>query len=203
MMNRPQNIWGVGRNFKDHATEMKAEVPKQPLIFLKSGATINDQHNIVLLPHWAKEVHHEIELAVQVAADGRPKKAALALDLTERHYQTMAKKEGLPWTLAKSFKGATALSPWRDWDPLFLSSEISLSVNGEPRQKGSLEDLIFPLEAIISFLLAHFPLCEDDIILTGTPSGVGPLKPGDEAQAELHFQTENVPPMIHHWSVRN
>ncbi len=203
MKSRPQNIWGVGRNFKDHASEMKAAIPSQPIIFLKSGASINEQPSIICLPKWAQEVHHEVELAVQISAQGMPKKAALALDLTERHFQSIAKKEGLPWTLAKSFTGATALSPWREWDPDFLTSEICLKINGELRQKGSLTNLIFSIENITHYLLSHFPVCEDDVILMGTPSGVGPLKPGDKAEAEIHFSNGITPPLLHHWHVQN
>lgn len=191
----PQNIWGVGRNFKDHATEMKSEVPLSPLIFLKSGASINSQPQEVLLPRWIQEVHHEVELAVQISATGSPKKATLALDLTERHYQSLAKKSGLPWTLAKSFKGATALGPWLDWSQDFLKCELSLTVNQELRQKAPLTDLIFSLEEITEFLLEHFPVCEDDIILMGTPAGVGPLHVGDRAEAQLGSV------LNHYWNI--
>lgn len=191
----PQNIWGVGRNFKDHATEMKSEVPSSPLIFLKSGTTINSHPHEVLLPRWAQEVHHEVELAVQISATGVPQKATLALDLTERHYQSLAKKSGLPWTLAKSFKGATALGPWLPWNRNFLNDELSLTVNQELRQKAPLTDLIFSLEQITQFLLEHFPVCDDDIILMGTPAGVGPLKVGDLAEAKLGSA------LNHHWKI--
>ncbi len=191
----PQNIWGVGRNFKDHAAEMKSEVPSSPLIFLKSGATINSHPHEVLLPRWIQDVHHEVELAVQISAAGVPKNATLALDLTERHYQSLAKKLGLPWTLAKSFKGATALGPWLPWNQDFLNAELSLTVNQELRQKAPLTDLIFSLERITEFLLEHFPVCDGDIILMGTPAGVGPLKVGDLAEAQLGTFLK------HHWKI--
>jgi len=180
-----QNIWGVGRNFKDHAVEMKSELPTSPLIFLKSGATVNTHPHRVLLPRWAQEVHHEVELAVQISGSGLPQQATLALDLTERHYQSLAKKSGLPWTLAKSFKGATALGPWLPWNSAFLEAEISLQVNKELRQKATMRDLIFSVDQVIDFLMEHFPVCEGDIILMGTPAGVGPLKSGDRAEAQL------------------
>lgn len=185
-----QNIWGVGRNFKDHAQEMKASVPTAPMIFLKSGASVNPHPDRVLLPSWTQEVHHEVELAVQIASDGRPLRGTLALDLTERHYQSEAKKNGHPWTLAKSFTGATVLAPWLPWDKAFLTSDIELRINQETRQKGHLSDLIFSLEQITSFLLKHFPVCEGDVILLGTPAGVGPLKRGDRLEANLgsHLQ---------------
>jgi 2-keto-4-pentenoate hydratase/2-oxohepta-3-ene-1,7-dioic acid hydratase in catechol pathway len=180
-----QNIWGVGRNFKDHAKEMRTEAPSSPMIFLKSGASVNQQSHQIQLPTWVKEVHHEVELAVQISERGIPLNGTLSLDLTERYYQNLAKQNGHPWTLAKSFKGATALGPWLKWDPSFLESEIQLEVNGLLKQSGSMRDLVFSLEQIISFLLEHFPVCEGDVILLGTPSGVGPLKNGDLAKASL------------------
>jgi 2-keto-4-pentenoate hydratase/2-oxohepta-3-ene-1,7-dioic acid hydratase in catechol pathway len=190
-----QNIWGVGRNFKSHAREMNSEIPATPLIFLKSGASVNRFPNRVCLPRWVQEVHHEVELAVQISALGQPLYGTLALDLTERHFQNLAKKNGHPWTLAKSFKEATVLAPWMPWNPAFLTSDIGLKINGVVRQHGTLNDLIFPLEKITSYLLEHFPICEGDVLLMGTPSGVGPIKPGDHAEAHLgNFLT-------HQWTI--
>ncbi len=180
-----QNIWGVGRNFKDHAAEMKSEVPSTPMIFLKSGSSVNQYPDRVFLPAWTQEVHHEVELAVQISASGVPLKGTLALDLTERHLQSFAKKNGHPWTLAKSFKGATVLAPWLPWNSAFLECELQLKVNGELRQRGSLQDLIFSLHQITQFLMEYFPICEGDVILLGTPAGVAPIKAGDLAEAQL------------------
>lgn len=193
---KPQNIWGVGRNFKDHAKEMKSELPASPLIFLKSGATINTHPHQVALPSWVQDVHHEVELAVQITDTGTPLQATIALDLTERHYQNQAKKAGLPWTLAKSFKGATALGPWLPWSEDFLNCEISLSVNQKLRQQASLKDLIFSLPEITQFLLNHFPVCHGDLILMGTPAGVALLLPGDLAEAQLGAS------LNHHWQIK-
>ena len=180
-----QNIWGVGRNFKDHAKEMNAETPTSPMIFLKSGASVGTTPGRILLPSWTQEVHHEIELAVQIAADGSPRRATLALDLTERQHQSLAKKNGHPWTLAKSFRGATILGSWIPWAATLLETEIELQINGITRQKGSLADLIFPLDQITQYLLRHFPVCDNDVILLGTPAGVGPLKVGDRLEGRL------------------
>jgi len=190
-----QNIWGVGRNFKDHAKEMNSEVPMTPIIFLKSGASINPKPHQVLLPKWVQDVHHEVELAVQILANGKPQKASIALDLTERHYQSLAKKAGLPWTLAKSFRGATALGPWLPWNSDFLNCDISLSVNQELRQKAPMSDLIFSLDQIIQYVIDHFPVCDGDILLMGTPAGVGPLKVGDFAEAQLGSYLK------HYWKI--
>lgn len=187
-----QNVWGVGRNFKDHAAEMKAEVPKSPLIFLKSGASINYNSPQIKLPTWAQDVHHEVELAVKITKDGVPTHGTIALDLTERHYQSEAKKKGHPWTLAKSFTGATVLGAWHPWQNEFLSCPISLFINGEVRQNGSMNDLIFSLKQITDFLIEHFPVCDGDVVLMGTPAGVGSLRPTDRIQAKLgDFVTHN------------
>jgi 2-keto-4-pentenoate hydratase/2-oxohepta-3-ene-1,7-dioic acid hydratase in catechol pathway len=191
----PQNIWGVGRNFKDHAKEMKAEVPSAPIIFLKSGASIESSPDKIQLPAWSIEVHHEVELAVQISKAGTPLRGTLALDLTERHFQTLAKEKGHPWTLAKSFPGATVLAPWQDWDPAFLDTDLELRINGQLRQQGHLRDLIFSLESVTQYLLEHFPVCEGDLILLGTPAGVGPLKAGELVAARLGHR------ITHQWTV--
>ncbi len=182
---RPQNIWGIGRNFKDHATEMKAPIPDSPIVFLKSGATLNQGSEIIQLPAWTTEVHHEVELAVQISESGIPLQAAISLDLTERDCQAKAKAKGLPWTLAKSFHGATVLGAWHNWNPCFLESKISLQVNGVTKQSGNMIDLIFDFQTISEYLVKHFPVCHGDIILLGTPSGIGPIVHGDRLLAKL------------------
>lgn len=194
-----RNIWGVGRNFADHAKELGNPVPQgSPLIFLKAGSCASINSNEIVLPHWVEDVHHEVELAVKLSALLHPVEGALALDLTERTQQSKAKKEGLPWTLAKSFDGACAVSAFfslRELAPL-TDRRIQLSVNDQLRQDGSFADLIFSVEQVVSYLKEHFPLCPGDLILMGTPAGVGPVVDGDRLKAEI-------PGILQHqWKVR-
>lgn len=181
-------LWCIGRNYIEHAKELGNEVPKEPLIFLKSGQCIS-LGNQIQWPEWAEEVHHEIELAFKVGSQMQFSKVALALDLTERALQNKAKLKGLPWTLAKSFTGSAPLSNPVDWphnlnEQEYFSWLLTLTVNGELRQQGSLSQTVFKPEVIKSFVKNHFPLHAGDWILTGTPSGVGPLRIGDQLKAE-------------------
>ena len=194
-----RNIWGVGRNYPDHARELGNSTPThQPLIFLKAGSCASINSNEIVIPHWANEVHHEVELAIKLNAQLQPIEGAVALDLTERQQQSIAKKEGLPWTLAKSFEGACAVSAFfslRDAQPIG-DRRIRLWVNDELRQDGFLSQMVFSTEKILEYLLEHFPLCPGDLILTGTPAGVGPISDGDRIVAEISDTIR------HQWTVR-
>lgn len=181
-----QNIWAVGRNYAEHAKEMGQAPTLKPMFFLKSGSCISEGDSFSL-PAWAKEIHHEIELAFQVDQNLQISAWALALDLTERQLQSDAKKAGQPWTLAKSFKGACPLSPLitdLEWSNL-KSLEIELKINGQIRQSGGLDQMIFKPADLLAFVKEHFPLTPGDLILTGTPAGVGPLKSGDLLEARV------------------
>jgi acylpyruvate hydrolase len=175
-----RNVWAVGRNYADHAKELGNAVPTEPLIFLKAGSSVV-QKDVVTLPAWSQEVHHEVELALQFDGNLQIHRAAVALDLTERHFQNILKAKGSPWTLAKSFTQSCPLSPFFDVNSLeeLKSLELSLTVNGELRQKGNTSQMIFSLEQQIDYVRDHFPVCPGDLLLTGTPSGVGVLRRGD------------------------
>jgi acylpyruvate hydrolase len=188
---KPRNIWAVGRNYLDHAKEMKADLPKAPLIFLKSGgcASFGDK---VILPAWASEVHHEIELALKFDRQLEFSEFALALDLTERALQSEAKTKGLPWTTAKSFIGACPITPFKKINDLSAldAFSVELEINGTLKQKGFTKDFIFSIPVLREHLLRHFPVEEGDWLLTGTPAGVGPLKKGDTLIGRIPGQIE-------------
>lgn len=178
----PRNIWAVGRNYSDHAKEMNSPVPKEPMIFLKSGACLVKTHEVPLDPELFP-IHHEIEVAIKIDSHFQASEIALALDLTARAEQTRAKSEGLPWTLAKSFRNSCPISDFISVPNELPEIRFELFVNGESRQRGSTHNMIFSAAEIIAFLRSKFPLEPGDIILTGTPSGVGPLNPGDSVSA--------------------
>lgn len=175
-----RNIWAIGRNYADHAKELGNEVPKEPLIFLKAGSSAVFGSE-VLLPSWGIDIHHEIELALQFDSHLQISKASLALDLTERHYQNLLKAKGSPWTLAKSFTQSCPLSEFFMFEALedLASVELTLKVNGEVRQRGNTSQMIFSLSQQIEYVKAHFPVVAGDLLLTGTPSGVGKVSRGD------------------------
>lgn len=183
----PKNIWAIGRNYADHAKELGNEVPTEPLIFLKAGSCAVLQGADFALPSWAQEVHHEVELALKFNDQLKVDQAALALDLTERALQQKLKAKGSPWTLAKSFTQSCPLSAFFAVNSLeeLRKLEISLTVNGELRQRGNTSQMIFSFEQQLNYVLEHFPVCPGDLLLTGTPAGVASLKRGDHLVAEL------------------
>lgn len=199
-----RNIWAVGRNYADHAKEMKADLPTTPMIFLKSGNTINSG-SLIHLPTWSKEIHHEIELAFWIDEDLNLSHCSLALDLTARDAQTIAKEKGQPWTLAKSFTGSCPLGSWVPLDTItkLENLQIELKINNEVKQLGNFSDLIFSPLILLNYLKKHFPVAPHDVILTGTPAGVGPLKSGDKLEAKMRdlSQSDQQPLLVCHWDV--
>ena len=197
---KPENIWCVGRNYADHAKEMNAPIPKSPIIFLKSPGCINAGSKIEL-PVWSQQVDHEIEIALLIDESLNISHVTLALDLTARDAQELAKKAGQPWTLAKSFKGACPIGLWLsvlDIEDL-ESLQLSLKKNNSLVQAAGAADMIFKPKMLVEHIKQHFPLTPGDIILTGTPSGVGPMQSGDSLLGEL--RTTNRSLLTCHWDV--
>ncbi len=199
-----RRIYCVGRNFADHAREMGAVAPAsreargQPVFFLKpADALVLDGE--VPYPPGTRDLHHEVELVVALGADAPagvldPADAealvygyALGLDLTRRDLQAAAKAKGLPWDTGKSFDHAApigTLCPAAALGPL-AGRTIRLEVNGEVRQQGSLDDLIWTVPEILHELSRLYALRAGDLVFMGTPAGVGPLQPGDRFEATL------------------
>lgn len=187
----------IGRNYVDHIKELGNETPAAPVVFMKPATAVIGDGEAVVIPSYSKECHYEAELAVLVGTDGKdiPENEALshvagygvAIDMTLRDVQDNLKKKGLPWEIAKGFDTSCPLSDFvpvaQVPDPQGLT--IRLSLNGEKRQNGSTGLMIHPVAAIISHLSRIFTLEEGDVILTGTPAGVGPVKAGDTMEAEI------------------
>jgi acylpyruvate hydrolase len=176
-----RNIWAVGRNYGAHAKELGNSIPTSPLIFLKAGSCAIDTGQEVELPKWSKDVHHEVELALFFNDKLEVDRACAAVDLTARDVQEELKKKSHPWTLAKSFKGACLVGSFFQVKSLeeLTTLELELKVNGVTKQKGPTSDMIFSPKVLIETVLDLFPVCSGDLLLTGTPAGVGPVKPGD------------------------
>ncbi|AHF81224.1 fumarylacetoacetate hydrolase family protein [Thermococcus paralvinellae] len=191
----PSKIISLGRNYAEHAKELGHEVPKEPVIFLKPPSTLIGPNQIIILPRKNKEIHHEVELAVIIGKRGKniPKERAMdyvlgytiLLDITARDLQWEAKRKGLPWTVAKGFDTFAPIGPRivpkEELDPSDL--EIGLKVNGEVRQLSRTSKMIFKIPEIIEYISSIMTLEKGDIIATGTPEGVGPLRHGDTVEA--------------------
>ena len=185
----PRTVYGIGRNYADHARELANEIPVEPIVFLKSISSLRPLHEGGL-GHSDEVFHHEAEVVLLI---GKPlmmcSKATwddvaaigLGLDLTRREAQAALKAKGLPWTKAKSFLGAAPVSPFIPTETFQNPDEIqfSLHVGGALRQKGNTRDMLNSATAIMNHLLEFTPLYPGDIIFTGTPPGVGPIRKGD------------------------
>ena len=184
-------VYCVGRNYADHARELNNPVPTSPLIFMKSPACIVPFADTLVLPAALGRCDHELEIVVRLRAplrDADPAHAlaavghmGLALDLTLRDAQSALKRKGHPWVLAKSFPGACPLAPLHPVEDVgrLLDGRLVLTINGQVRQDGHVRQMIFPIATLLSFLSHRIPLRAGDLLLTGTPSGVGPLQDGD------------------------
>ena len=192
---RPSKIVCLGRNYAEHAKELGHEVPEEPVIFLKPPSALVGPNQAIILPRKSKHVDHEVELAVIIgkrAKGVRAEKAmdyvlgyTILLDITARDLQWEAKRKGLPWTVAKGFDTFAPIGP-RIVDRRELridDLEIGLKVNGEVRQLARTSEMIFKVPEIIEYVSGIMTLEPGDIIATGTPAGVGPLRHGDKVEA--------------------
>ncbi|HLF20072.1 MAG TPA: fumarylacetoacetate hydrolase family protein [Bacteroidota bacterium] len=187
----------VGRNYAEHAKEMKSDIPDSPVIFLKPPTAIVADGGTVVIPPISKDLHHEVELTVLIGNGGKniPRDSALGhvagygvgLDMTLRDVQAEAKKKSLPWTLAKGFDTSAPLSefvPAADVkDPHDL--DIRLSVNGSVRQKSNTRRFIFKVDELISYISTIITLERGDVVFTGTPEGVSQVVSGDKLEGQL------------------
>ncbi|MDI6767317.1 MAG: fumarylacetoacetate hydrolase family protein [Bacteroidota bacterium] len=187
----------LGRNYIEHAKEMKAEIPSKPVVFLKpSSAIIRNGENIII-PNISKELHHEVELVIVIGSGGKniPAKDAddhilgyaVGLDMTLRDVQNEAKTKGLPWTVAKGFDTSAPISDIIEKDKISDPQNLAImcKVNGAIRQKSSTSNMIFSIQTVIEYLSSIFTLETGDLIFTGTPEGVGLVNSGDIIEAEI------------------
>src|SRR4051794_18905845 len=188
----PSKVVCVGRNYAEHAAEHNAEVPKEPLLFLKPSTAIVGHHDAIKLPPQAKHVEHEAELAVVIGAPGARRVdragAAAAIfgytcanDVSARDLQ---KSDG-QWTRAKGFDSFCPLGPWitTGIDPGDL--EIRCEVNEEVRQLGRTKDMVFDVFTLVSYISHVMTLLPGDVVLTGTPAGVSPIVDGDTVSCSV------------------
>lgn len=188
---RPTKIVCVGRNYRKHAQEMGEDVPSEPGLFLKAPNALAAPGATIPYPRFTKAFHYEGELAVVIARRMRnvPEDEALsyvlgytcALDLTARDVQ----KTDLQWIRAKSADGFAPLGPWMETDLDPMNTSLRTFVNKEKRQESRTSAMIFPVPKILAYVSAFMTLEPGDVVLTGTPEGVGELHVGDEVAVEI------------------
>ncbi len=181
----------IGKNYADHAAEMGGVVPDEPIIFLKPNTSVIGPNDIIVWPEMSERVDHEAELAIVIGRICKdvPKERVndvifgytIANDVTARDLQ---KKDG-QWTRAKGFDTFCPIGPWIDTDFIPGNQKITATINGEIKQSAQLSEMIFNVPEIINFVSRVMTLLPGDIILTGTPAGIGPMIAGAEATMSI------------------
>lgn len=191
-------VFCVGRNYAEHAVEMGHDPAREPpFFFMKPAGAVVPTGSTLPFPSATEDLHHEIELVVALERGGRgiPADDALArvfgyavgLDMTRRDLQDQAKKAGRPWDMAKGFDSSAPVSPIRPASAIGHPSEgaIYLRINGELRQEGDLVQQIWKVPATVAYLSTLVELQPGDLIMTGTPRGVGRVEPGDHLEGHI------------------
>ena len=187
----PSKVIGIGKNYRDHAAEMGGEVPADPLMFLKPSTAVIGPGDAIRLPWQSEDVHHEGELALvigRLCRDVPAERAAevifgftCANDVSARDLQ---RTDG-QWTRAKGFDTFCPLGPWIETEFDWTDARLTCAVNGEVRQDSNVGDVVVGVPDLIAAVSAVMTLVPGDVILTGTPAGVGPLRGGDTVTVRI------------------
>jgi fumarylpyruvate hydrolase len=196
-----RRIFCVGQNYADHAREMGGDPARNPpFFFTKPADAVVESGAVLPFPTRTADLHHEVELVVALDAGGADipvERAAetifghaVGIDLTRRDLQAAAKKAGRPWDMAKGFDQSAPIGPLVPGAPP-ASGTIALTIDGAPRQSGDLADMIWSVAEIIAELSTYVALAPGDLIFTGTPAGVGAIRPGETVRGTV----AGVPPV--------
>lgn len=191
----------IGRNYEEHAKELKNPLPAEPVIFSKPDTALLRNNDPFFIPDFAESFHHEVEIVVRINRLGKNieeqfanryyDEIGLGIDFTARDLQDKLKSKGLPWEKCKAFDSSAVISKFVSKEKFqdLKNLNFHLDINGETRQKGNTRDMIFHINQVISHVSKYFTLKIGDLIYTGTPSGVGPVKIGDRLQG--YIEDEN------------
>jgi 2-keto-4-pentenoate hydratase/2-oxohepta-3-ene-1,7-dioic acid hydratase in catechol pathway len=187
----------IGLNYRKHAVEMGRPFPDEPVVFMKPDSSILRKNKPFFLPDFSSEIHYEVEVVAKISRLGKGISSRFApryydeitvgIDITARDLQTRLSKARLPWEISKCFDGA---APIGNFIPVSSVNDISnlgfrLDINEKTVQQSNTSDMIFGINEIVSYVSKFFTLKTGDLIFTGTPSGVGPLKRNDHLVAYL------------------
>lgn len=192
----PCRVFCVGMNYVEHIRELKNEIPASPVIFMKPATSLVPAGGTIAFPTHGTELHYETELVVLIGREGRPRTTqearaaigglSLGLDMTLRDVQQALRPSGKPWELCKAFEGSAPVGHFVPLTPSLDLTDLSFSgsVNGLVRQQGNTSDLVFSITTLIQYLSEIWVLRPGDLVYTGTPVGVGPVKKGDRLAVE-------------------
>ncbi len=189
----PQRVFCIGRNYAEHARELRNELPESPVVFMKPASCLVPPGKRIPFPRHGKDLHYEAELVVVIGQSGLPVNEddaaewiaglTLGLDLTLRDVQQELKSKGLPWELSKAFEQSAPLGDTASLPPRSLEEiHFECRINGELRQSGRVEDMLFSIPRLLCELGRTWVWRPGDLLYTGTPAGVGPLNPGDRIE---------------------
>lgn len=190
----------IGRNYADHAKEMNAPLPEVPIFFMKPDTALLKDNSPFYFPDFTSDLHYECEVVVRIDKVGKNisekfahkyySQISLGIDFTARDLQQKCKEKGLPWEIAKAFENSAPISSeWISKDKLNLAAlQFSLTQNNEVVQVGNTADFIFTIDQIIAYVSQFMTLKTGDLIYTGTPAGVGPVKIGDRLIGKIGEQ---------------
>lgn len=187
-------IIAIGRNYAAHIEELNNERPKEPVIFMKPDTALIRNNQPFYHPEFSKEIHFEVEILVKINREGKfiqekfahkyYNELGIGIDFTARDLQTQLKEKGLPWEKAKGFNGSAPISNFVSKENFDLTDlNFSLKQNGDLKQEGNTSLMLYSIDQIISYVSQFFTLKKGDILFTGTPKGVGPIKVGDVLEA--------------------
>lgn len=191
----------IGRNYVGHAKELKNPLPDKPIFFLKPDTALLRNNQPFFLPGFSSNVHYEVEIILRINRVGRNIEAAFAeryftdiglgIDFTARDLQDECRKKGLPWEMAKGFDHSAVIGKMLHKEKIgdIYNTSFSLRLNGETVQTGNTRDLIFSFHDIIAYVSKFITLKIGDLIYTGTPAGVGPVKIGDKLEGFIGDQS--------------
>ncbi|WP_115461583.1 fumarylacetoacetate hydrolase family protein [Winogradskyella aurantiaca] len=182
----------IGRNYAKHIEELDNERPENPVVFMKPDSAILLKKQPFFIPEFSNDVHHEVEILIKIKKIGKYiekqfahkyyDEVGLGIDFTARDLQSKLKAKGLPWEKAKAFDGAAVIGQWLPKTQFKNVDNIgfSLQINGQTVQEGNTSHMLWKIDEIIEYVSKYFTLKIGDIIFTGTPAGVGPVKPNDQ-----------------------
>jgi len=194
-------IFCVGRNYTDHAKELKNEIPDEPVIFMKPKSALLQPHTPFYYPEFTNELHYECELVLRIAKNGKYIQEKFAnkyydaittgIDFTARDIQDELKSKGLPWEKAKAWDNSAVIGKWQPLTGIKDRNNINFSLqkNKEVVQTGNSKDMLFDFDYIVSYISNFFSINIGDLIFTGTPAGVGEIVVGDEIEAFMEDQS--------------
>lgn len=186
----------IGRNYAEHAKEMKADLPTEPVFFMKPDTALLKEADFYL-PDFTQDLHHEIELVLKICKAGKHieeqfahkyyNEIGIGIDFTARDIQAKCKEKGLPWEKAKAFDNSAPIGEFVSKESLDLGNiNFELKINGDSKQVGNSSDLIFSFDKVIAYVSQFVSLKVGDLVYTGTPEGVGKVNIGDKLEGFMN-----------------